>query len=178
MCWGDLGCCFDLKNIWNTLISIMHLFSTWNSSKTSNRFKKPGQQSTEDSSVLIPWASPISHDLNAVSRTLLVPDSCAQACVTGPDPGDPGLGWKTDGRLGTLWTREGTRGNRTRPVWPFTLDSGQRFDGHLGEVNDTTNYTNNPTRKKLVTEKSWAVLSGLPGENHKNNMLHYTITEV
>lgn len=123
-----------------SLISIMHLFSTWNSSKTSSRFKKPGQQSTEDSSVLIPWAFPISHDLNAVSRILSVPDSCAQACVTGPGPGDRGLGWKTDGRLWMLWTREGTRENRTRPAWPFTLDSGQRFDGHLGEVNDTTTY--------------------------------------
>lgn len=153
----------------------MHHFSTWNSSKTSNRFKKPGQQSTEDSSVLIPWAFPISHDLNAVSWILSVSDSCAQACVTGPDPGDRGLGWKTDGHLWTLGTREGTRENSTRPAWPFAhpcwiLDKGLTATWEKSTRPPTT--LTRPTRKKLATKKSWAFLSGLPGENHKNTMPH------
>lgn len=166
-----MGCCFNLKNIWNTpvidlkTIFHMHLFRTWNSSKTSNRFKKPGQQSTEDSSVPdLSWPERWISD--SLGFRLMRAGLCNWTWPWWPRSG-----------LKNRWPLVNA-GDKRRYTWKqhqtcltWILDKGLTATWEKSTRPPTT--LTSPTRKKLVTKKSWAVLSGLPGENHKNNNLRY-----
>ncbi len=143
MCWGDLGCCFDLKNIWNTPVPDFNHASFQHMEFKQN--KQPIQKA---------W--PTIHRRFICSHSMSFPDlSWPERCISDS--------------LGSRLMRAGLC-NWTWPWWPR---SGLKNRWPLGNAVDKRRYTWKPHQTCLTFHAGfWSKVWRPPGRSQRHHQLH------